>query len=43
LHNGIVATEIPSGMCAKLCSWQEATIKIMRRNLSYYWLLALHI
>ena len=39
----LLRSEIPSGICASFAPWQQVTIEIMRRNLSYYCLHALHI
>jgi len=36
-------SEIPSGMCAKLCTVATSNNRDHARNLSYYCLLALHI
>jgi len=39
----VLRSEIRAACAQSFASWQQATIEIMRCNLSYYCLLALHI
>jgi len=48
LYIQVVVSSIAIGKAREVCAqsfapWQQATIEIMRRNLSYYCLLAPHI